>query len=217
MDYLSRPSSLKNNNCLLRLENAEKRYGRTVVLNIEEFEVEHGSSIALLGENGSGKSTFLRILAGISSLSSGKRHISKKLSDVRITFVPQSGGTYNTLTVQENLDLYARLYGQKMYENPEKEWFIKDYGLDSYLNYPVSELSGGYQKITALACALSVNPHCLFLDEPFSGLDSDRKQKMSDALNKTSKQLYFMICTGHTPDELPFCTKHHTLTQGNLI
>ena len=88
MAYSSQSSSLKNNDCLVALEKAEKRYGDKLALRSDEFTITRGDSIALVGENGSGKSVFLRVLAGISPLTGGRRHDSDVLRDLRIAYVP---------------------------------------------------------------------------------------------------------------------------------
>lgn len=216
MDSSSQQSFLRSENCLISLENVEKRYRGMLVLSIDGFTLERGDIVALFGQNGSGKSTLLRVLAGITPVSTGRFYRSSAMEGLRIAYVPQSGGVYPNLTVIENLRLYSRLYNQDLDPNIKNYWYVAGFGLDHFLHYPVSDLSGGYQKIASIACALSVQPEGLFLDEPFTGLDVQHATLLGDNLETMHGHLVFLVATGHSPEDLRSCNKKYMLLAGKF-
>jgi len=205
------------NDLLLEMCKLEKWYQKHQVLDIDTFSLIRGDNVALLGENGSGKSTLLRVIAGISNLTKGEFVKHEPMRSMRLAYVPQSGGIYPNLTVDENLQLFARLYNVNTYHTSGKQdYFIKDVGLDRYLDYPVENLSGGFQRLTSIACALSIKPQGLFLDEPLTGLDIENRKKAIDTIISAQKSLDFMIMTAHSMDEVGFCNKSYTLSNGQF-
>jgi len=201
---------------LITLDRVIKRYGRNEVLNIDQLLVVGGEALALIGKNGSGKSTLLRLLAGITIPSEGRVGRSPRLKGLCTAYVPQTGGLYPHLSVLHNLRLYANLYGRPLDPQVCEYWYIAETGLTRFLDYPVTLLSGGYFHLAALACGLSVNPKLLLLDEPFSGLDRDRAGLLADGLKRSMSGLAGLVITGHQAQELEFCDRAITLSEGRL-
>lgn len=201
---------------LLTIERAQKSYGGRLVLTVDKFELHRNDFLLLVGPNASGKSTFLRLVAGVSKLSSGTLTRAKALQGLRTCFVPQSGGTYQNLTVDENARALAQLVGAKAPVNLQARWYVSAVGLDRYLNTKVRELSGGYQKLASIACALCVEPRALYLDEPFAGVDRDRGAALGTGLAELTKSLEFLIVTAHSADSLLAPTQTLELSSGKI-
>jgi putative spermidine/putrescine transport system ATP-binding protein len=184
-----------------RLRDVKKVYQKRLVVDIASLDFHDGESVALVGNNGSGKSTLLRLLAGIAPVSSGSITKSAAARDLRAAIVPQAGGSYTGSTVLENLNIRAGLYGIKLSAAAESAWYISTFNLDRFLNVQVGRLSGGFQRLCAIACALCVEPSCLFLDEPFSGLDATQAGNLRSCLARLTPELRLMAITGHSADE----------------
>jgi ABC-type multidrug transport system ATPase subunit len=184
---------------LLRFHDVEKRYGRSRVLQIPSLELFDGDTVNVGGANGSGKSTFLRLAAGVSPASRGRVWRAPDLRRLRIAYVPQFGGLYPSLTVEENLRLWLGLYERTWTVSPSARSASERFALDAFMGRNVGSLSGGYQKLAALACALSVDPDCLFLDEPFSGLDEERSGCVGAALTEVSAKIRLLVVADHEP------------------
>lgn len=150
------------------------------VLKDVSFKVNKGEFLMLLGPSGSGKSTLLRILAGLDTPTSGQ-----VTQDVKMTqsFIFQDFALFPWLNVEDNVG-----FGLKMQGFPKNErkrivaHHIKEMGLSGFeKNFP-RELSGGMKQRVGIARALAVNPEIIFLDEPFSALDSFTAKKLRDEL-----------------------------------
>lgn len=215
MKYPSTSSS-KNEAPLILLEKITKRYNRQVVLSIEEFKIKPGDAVLIYGQNGGGKSTLIRILAGIIPITSGKITRSKEIRKQNIVYIPQNGGLYRNLTVMENLQIWGRLYHVDVAPDLSGKWYVEKLGLGRFLQHRVSELSGGFYKIAAIACGLSVQPKGLFIDEPFSGIDENRAELLSQGLERLKSELDFMLLTSHQPAESSFITEHVHLAHGEI-
>lgn len=183
---------------IIRLAGVEKRYGRHLVLRIDELTVWQGDRIALVGSNGSGKSTLLRILAGIGEVDRGEVRWAHELKGEPLGYVPQSGGLYGELTVQDNLELRRRLYGLSPRDVGEQS-FLHLFGLVPFLQKRFSELSGGYQRLAVVASALHVDPTWVLLDEPFAGVDSPKAEQVTRVLDRLGERLRLLIITEQSP------------------
>jgi len=182
---------------LWQLRQVRKIYQKRVVVDVEDLELREGEAVALLGSNGSGKSTLLRLLAEIAPITSGSIVKSAAAETLRTAIVPQAGGTYTGATVLENLKIRAGLYGTRLSADVESAWYISTFKLDGFLKTQVGRLSGGYQRLCAIACALCVGPSCLLLDEPFSGLDAVQSASLRQCLVRLKPDLRFLAVTGH--------------------
>jgi ribosome-dependent ATPase len=158
-------------------------YGRTVALDDVTLEMPAQCMVGLIGPDGVGKSTLLALISGVRRIQEGEvfaldgdmRDAEHRRSSLpRIAYMPQGLGRnlYPTLTVFENLDFFARLFGQP---KSEREWRIKDLltstGLDPFPDRPAGKLSGGMKQKLCLCCALIHDPDLLILDEPTTGVD----------------------------------------------
>lgn len=208
------PSSGTDEIPLLSLRDAEKRYGGKPVLRLSAVELRRKDRMLIVGGNGSGKSTLLRILAGVTPLSSGRADASPARHGLRACYVPQAGGLYQSLTVTENIAALSRLVGAQAPANLAERWYIRELGLVDYLHAKGGELSGGFQKLAAIACALAAEPQGLFLDEPLTGVDPDHADSLLGALRTQSTELEFMVVTDHSADRFPFANRVVELARG---
>ena len=192
-----------NRKPLFSLDHVCKRYGVIKALSIESLVLYHEEMVLITGENGTGKSTLLRVLGGITRISDGKVNRSIELKTKRIAFVPQYGGLYPNLSLADNMMIWSRLYDLSEPVSGIGE-LLKQLGLEDSLNRKVIDLSGGQQKLAVLISALAVAPDVLLLDEPLSGLDEIKSDVILSTIAKTSKNRLLTVITAHPNLKLPF-------------
>lgn len=160
-------------------------FGGTIALNAVDLELETGI-VGLFGPNGSGKSTLLRVLSGLLPPTSGVVRLDGAPLDLRdesvrrrLGYAGHASGLYDTLTVRENLELFARLYGA----GPRVEHVIDALDLRSVAGTRVGNLSAGWVRRAAVARALVHDPDLLLLDEPYANLDDGASEIVSGAIS----------------------------------
>jgi ABC-type multidrug transport system ATPase subunit len=120
------------------------------------------------------------------------------------------------LTIRQNLNVYCRLYGVDQLPSPADEPFIRGTSLVSFMDTPVSHLSGGLQKLSVLACLLAIRPDGLPLDEPSSDLDDHHSRHLYDTLERQSDTLAFIIVSTHETSNTAFLNRRITLKKGEI-
>ncbi len=208
---MSQPRSSSSDVPLVTLDNAQKRYADRVVLHIQRLELFRDECLLITGANGSGKSTLLRVLSGVAPLSGGSVTRAPEYDSLRVCYVPQTGGLYPTLTLADNLRLSMRLFGTSEPADLAQPWYVRDLGLDRYLQARCDELSGGYQRLAAIACAFVAKPHGLFIDEPLSGIDRAHGDLLLEGLESARNELAFIVLTNHSAQGLPVATRAFAL------
>jgi ABC-type multidrug transport system ATPase subunit len=196
------------------LEQATKRYGRRTVLHLERFELHRGQSLLIVGANGSGKSTLLRLLAGVTTASSGRVQRAAAFDALEIAYVPQAGGLHPNLTVAENLRQAVLLRGRREPDRLLERWYFGGVGLAEHLNTRFRDLSGGFQRLAALGCALATEPGILFVDEPFSGIDERHTRSVTEGLAAAMGQLELLVLTSHAAGDFPAAERVLELSGG---
>ena len=163
---------------IISFDHVSKSFEETAIaLRDASFEIKEGEFACIIGPSGGGKSTILRIIAGLEKETSGTV---KKPENISMVF--QSGALLPWLTVLENVSL--GLHGEKNHVHRESEKYIAMMGLKEFLEKYPHELSGGQRQRVGIARALAVQPAVLLLDEPFSALDPKTTEELHKDLIK---------------------------------
>ena len=177
-----RIKSFKGRKCILKLEKISLNFGRKMILDNLNLELNNGQILGLLGPNGAGKTTIFNLICGLISPDFGKITIGSEVvneypiyqrtSKFKIGFVPQYGGIFHDLTVYENLKAISEItISNKSYRNEKIDSLISKFELDPIRDIKADLLSGGQKKRLTIAIALISDPKILLLDEPFAALD----------------------------------------------
>jgi len=196
----------------LRLSGAgvEKRFGRVTALHGIDFEIAPGESVAILGANGAGKSTWLRILAGVAKPSGGRfsaettegagpaAPLSRDRLRGRVGYVGHATLLYAELTARENLVFAARLHGRAP-SRAEQDAIFSELGLEEFAERRVAALSRGTAQRVSIARGLVHDPDLLLLDEPFTGLDEISAERLSHQLARLREGGRALVVVTHDP------------------
>ena len=200
---------------LIRVERVRKRYGRHSVLQVDELSILPGQRIVVTGPNGCGKSTLLRLLSRVVPPTRGRVRWSDTLSGATVGYVPQQGGLYEELTLQDNLDLRRNLYG-KVAVDPDAQGYVHALGLAPLLQRRFSQLSGGFRRLAALAAALHVEPEWLILDEPLAGVGRKLAEAFLEELTARDSRLRTVIMASPTSNAYPQANRTIELEEGRV-
>lgn len=202
-----------------------RMFGDFVAVNKVSLTIEPGEVCGFLGPNGAGKSTLIRMLCGILTPSSGSGSVlgydivsqSDQIKQ-HIGYMSQKFSLYEDLTVRENLDFYAAIYGISHRKRPKRIREMLDLvGLEGSENRLVHGLSSGWRQRLALGCALISRPAVVFLDEPTSGVSPTSRRSFFDIIQRLANEGTTVIVTTHFMDEAERCNRLAFISQGHLI
>jgi ABC-2 type transport system ATP-binding protein len=207
------------------LRNLTKRFGDFVAVSDISLDVARGEIFGFLGPNGAGKSTTIRMLCGLLRPSAGTGTVAG--FDVRtqaegikahIGYMSQKFSLYEDLTVEENIDFYAGIYGIPRGRRAErKDWVIQMAGLEEQRGMRCGTLSSGVKQRLALGCAVLHEPPILFLDEPTSGVDPISRRAFWDLIYDLSSRGVTVFVTTHYMEEAEYCDRLGLVYGGRLI
>jgi ABC-2 type transport system ATP-binding protein len=210
----------------LEIKNLVKKFKSTIAVNNVSFEIEKNNTLGLLGPNGCGKTTSIGMMLGLITPTSGEIFIDgiKFNSENRINLLSlmNFASPYvelpKKLTVRQNLEVYARLYGVSN-KNERIEELVEDLNLSKFLNKNTGELSSGQKNRVSLAKSLINKPKLLFLDEPTASLDPDVGDFVREYLEKyKNKNELTMLLASHNMKEVErLCSKIIMMKQGKIV
>ncbi len=206
-------------------ENLTKRFGARVAVDGVSLSVRPGEIFGLLGPNGSGKTTIIRMLCGVLTPTSGRGvvggyDVGKEPEKVKraIGYVSQKFSLYPDLTVRENIDFYGDAYNVPAREAAErKRELLRLTGLEGREDQAAGNLSGGLKQRLAISCALVHRPRILFLDEPTAGVDPVARRLLWDLLFHLAANGTTLFVTTHYMDEAERCTHVAYVYYGKLL
>jgi ABC-2 type transport system ATP-binding protein len=198
-------------------------YGSLQVLNGLSLNVTRGEIFGVLGANGAGKTTLMRLLMGLLKPSSGQALVfgepASPKQSTRVGYMPQLSALYTELSVQQNVDFFARMYG--MSDRGERreavgralEWVaLSERRGDSLL-----KLSGGMRQRVSLAIALVHRPPLLVLDEPTVGLDPELRASFWERFRSAAAAGDTIVISSHTMDDAAHCDRLAFIQEGRVI
>ena len=202
-----------------------RRYGPITAVRDLTLQIAGGEVFGLLGPNGSGKTTTIRMLCGLIAPSAGTATVagidvvaSPDRVKERIGYMSQKFGLYDDLTVAENMDFYGGIYGLKDAGRTGRIAEVVAFlGLERRLGQLAGTLSGGWKQRLALACALMHEPALLFLDEPTAGVDPAARRSFWRTIHTLAQAGTTVIVTTHYMDEAAQCGRVAMMSQGHLI
>lgn len=216
-------SASKSSDYAISTHQLAKKFDDLVAVSDLNLKINRGVLYGLIGPNGSGKTTTIRMLVGILKATSGsamvlgeKVPIAKNIA--KIGYMPQETGIYSDLSAHENLELFSELYtmDKRIFDRREKE-LLEMIDLEERKDSLVSQLSGGMKHRVSLACALIHDPELVFLDEPTVGIDPELRAgfwKYFIGLKSKGKTI---ILTTHYMDEAQRCDIVGMMRAGELI
>jgi len=210
----------------LEVKNLVKKFKSTIAVNNINLKIEKNNTLGLLGPNGCGKTTSIGMMLGLITPTSGEIFIDgvKLNSENRINLLSlmNFASPYvelpKKLTVKQNLEVYARLYGVNN-KNERIEELVEDLNLSKFLNKNTGELSSGQKNRVSLAKSLINKPKLLFLDEPTASLDPDVGDFVREYLEKyKNKNELTMLLASHNMKEVErLCSKIIMMKQGKIV
>jgi ABC-2 type transport system ATP-binding protein len=202
-----------------------KRFGSLVAVDALDLSIQRGEVFGLLGPNGSGKTTTIRMLCGLMEPTTGSAtvvgyDVAHEAEQIRrrIGYMSQRFGLYDDLTVKENIRFYATIYGLHGAARTQRVGeLIEELNLGARVGQLAATLSGGWKQRLALACAIAHQPGMLFLDEPTAGVDPASRRLFWQKIHALASQGTTILVTTHYMDEAERCDRLAFLSRGHLI
>jgi ABC-2 type transport system ATP-binding protein len=202
-----------------------KVFGRIVAVDGLTLSIARGEVFGLLGPNGSGKTTTIRMFCGLLAPTAGTATVAG--SDVvregeavrrRIGYMSQKYGLYDDLTVVENIRFYGTIYGLHGDAREVRlAALVQELDLADRVNQFAGTLSGGWKQRLALACATAHEPEVLFLDEPTAGVDPASRRRFWEIIHEFARRGTTILVTTHYMDEAERCDRLAFMSRGHLI
>lgn len=208
----------------IEVKGLRKEYGEKVAVNDISLQVEKGQLFSLLGVNGAGKTTTIRMLMGLSKPTGGDafvmgHSIISELSEVKkiSNFSPQETSVAPNLTVRENLEFFAAIYGADKAKKVElADEMIEKFSLSEVEKSKAKTLSGGWQRKLSIAMALITKPEVLFLDEPTLGLDVIARRELWKVIEGLKGHMTIVLTTHYMEEAEHLSDKIAVMVGGEI-
>jgi len=201
-----------------------KKFGSFVANDKLTFEVKKGEIFGFLGANGAGKTTAIRIMCGLLEPTSGELEVAgydafKQQEQIKksIGYMSQKFSMYEDLTVEENIRLYAGIYGMTRPEIKERtSVLLEKLGMSSFRKSLISSIPLGWRQKLAFSVAIFHQPKIVFLDEPTGGVDPITRRQFWDLIYDASEQGITVLVTTHYMDEAEYCQRISIMVDGRI-
>ncbi|MCL4297776.1 MAG: ABC transporter ATP-binding protein [Anaerolineae bacterium] len=215
---------MAQNNKVIEAKGVTKQFGNEVAVQDITFEIPRGTIFGFIGPSGCGKTTTVRLLTGLYEPSGGEvwvlgkrpqkfsQHIQRKIG-----YMPQLFALYQDLSVWENINFAASLYGVSLRRGQRLNSLLDFVELSEHKHKLARNISGGMQRRLSLAAALVHNPELLFLDEPTAGIDPVLRRKFWDHFKDLQNQGRTLFVTTQYVGEAAYCDYVGVLSQGRLL
>lgn len=213
-----------NNDIVISVSGLTKRFGDFTAVDHISFDVRRGEIFGFLGANGAGKTTAMRMLCGLSRPTEGSGYVAgcdivregEKIKG-RIGYMSQRFSLYNDLTVEENMRLFAGIYGMGRREAKERAGELMDsLGLTKLKDVLVGRLPLGWKQKLAFSVAGIHRPEIIFLDEPTGGVDPIARRQFWEMINETAALGTTIFVTTHYMDEAEYCGRVSMMVDGRI-
>ncbi|PLX24054.1 MAG: ATPase [Marinilabiliales bacterium] len=208
---------------IVNVKNLKKNYDKVEAVKGVNFSVSKGELFGLIGPDGAGKTSIFRILTTLmfpteGSVSMMNLDVVKEYKEIRnsLGYMPQRFSLYQDLSVEENLEFFARIFGTSIEENYDliKDIYIQ---IEPFKNRLAGQLSGGMKQKLALSCALIHSPEILILDEPTTGVDAvSRKEFWEMLIRLKEKGITILVSTPYM-DEANLCDRVALIQNGEIM
>jgi len=208
---------------VITINNISKSYDKTEALKDISFEVTRGELFGLIGPDGAGKTTLMRILTTLLLSNTGEAKMDgldvvndfKKIRQI-VGYMPGRFSLYQDLSVEENLNFFATVFGTTVEENYD---LIRDiyYQIEPYKKRRAGKLSGGMKQKLALSCALIHKPKILVLDEPTTGVDAVSRKEFWEMLKKLQQKDITILVSTPYMDEAVLCDRVALMQKGQIL
>jgi len=221
-----KPSAERNSGEIaIGARNLSKRFGEFDAVKNVNLEVRYGEIYGLLGANGAGKTTTIKMLCGLIEPTSGEGTLAGETGPLRssavrrrVGYMSQKFSLYDDLTIEENLDFFAGVYGVPLQERREKKrWVLSFSGLEGRGQLMTGSLPGGWKQRVAFGAAVMHEPGVLFLDEPTSGVDPLARRAFWRMINGFADAKMAILVTTHYLEEAEQCNRLGLLVAGELV